>query len=332
VVPAAPGHTEDDGDLPGPPPVSWGVLGATSPAAQRHVLPAIKASPKAHLVATASLSNPDGNAYETFGADRTFGRYEQLLDDPEVEAVYIPHPSLHGEWVAAAAAAGKHVLCERPLARTAQDAASLMAVCEEAGVLLMEAYMTPFHPRSMVLADTVRLGRLGQLRHARSVYSCVRSDSGEGALLELGVFCLAPLVLAARRLPLEVAASAVTAPSGKELAFSGWMDFGRGFSAGFICSLDGPPRQTVEVTGTEAAIVVDDAFTPGPEASHVEVAHRDGRVERLEPGGGDPYRGMIDHVTAVLRDSADLRWPPARSVELLGLMDRLRGAAVVELA
>src|SRR5207249_1242510 len=95
-----------------------------------------------------------------------------LLDDPEVEAVYIPLPnSLHREWVERAAAAGKHVLCEKPLAPTAADAEAMVATCAIAGVTLLEAYMTPFHPRAKAIEALVASGRLGALRFARAVFT-----------------------------------------------------------------------------------------------------------------------------------------------------------------
>lgn len=309
VVPVSAGHSESDDNLPGPPPVAWGVLAATPAGDHNRVLSAIADSPKATLAAQGS------------GLDR------EVLTNPQVEAVYVALPAgLQAESVTAAAQARKHVLCQMPLGRNYEEAAAITAACEEAGVLLMEAYMTPFHPRSMVLADTLRFGRLGQLRFARTVYSGAQSPEDQSALRQLGLFCLAPLLFAAGRQPVEVAASAVMANSGVDVAFSGWLDFGEGFSAGFACSSDAPPRQSVEVVGTDAAVLVDHAFRPDPGDTHVDFLHRDGRFERLEPGGGDPYRGMIDHMAAVLRDSADLRWPPARSVEVLALMDRLREA------
>ncbi|HUP69612.1 MAG TPA: Gfo/Idh/MocA family oxidoreductase [Acidimicrobiales bacterium] len=324
-------------ELPGPPPVRWGVLGATARAAQLGVLPALAASPKSTLVAVASRSQPDGTGYDTFGADRTHGSYEALLADDEVEAVYIPLPnSLHAEWTVRAAEAGKHVLCEKPLATRAAEAEEMAAVCEEMGVLLMEAYMTPFHPRSSALADLVKSRRLGPLRFARAVFTGVveieddfrsRPETGGGVLLDLGVYCLAPLVAAATRPPLHVAAGGLLARSGVDASFSGFMDFDKGFTASFECSFETPARQMFEIVGRDGTVTVERPFTPGPDDTQLHVDFRDGTTEIINAGGGDPYRGMVDHVAAVLRDSVDLRRTPAQSVELLALMDRLREAA-----
>ncbi len=154
-------------------PIGWGVIGATSQVAQKAVLPAIVASPWARLVAVASTHAADvGGA--GFGAVRAYRAYAALLDDPEVEAVYVPLPnSLHREWVERAAAAGKHVLCEKPLAPTPADAEAMAAACAAAGVTLLEAYMTPFHPRAMAIETLVASGRLGGLRFARAAFTGV---------------------------------------------------------------------------------------------------------------------------------------------------------------
>ncbi|HUR18705.1 MAG TPA: Gfo/Idh/MocA family oxidoreductase [Acidimicrobiales bacterium] len=324
-------------ELPGPPPVRWGVLGATARAAQLGVLPALAASPKSRLVALASRSHPDGAGYDHFGAARSHGSYEALLADDEVEAVYLPLPnSLHAEWTVRAAEAGKHVLCEKPLATRAAEAREMAAVCEEMGVMLMEAYTTPFHPRSSALLDLVKSRRLGPLRFARSVFTGVveleddfraRPETGGGVLLDLGIYCLAPLVAAAGHLPVHVAAGGLLARSGVDASFSGWMDFDKGLTASFECSFETPARQTLEIVGRDGWVLVERPFTAGPDDTRIHVSLRDGTAETIDAGGGDACRGMVDHFASVLRESAALRRSPAQSIELLALMDRLREAA-----
>ena len=334
VVPRAEGYNEDDGGLPGPAPVGWGVLGASSRAAQLAVLPALAASPKARVVALGSAS---GDLGHRFGAERVHERYEDVLVDPEVDAVYVPLPNaLHADWVCRAAEADKHVLCEKPLAPSVGEARRMVAACDEGGVVLMEAYMTPFHPRSTVLEDILRSGQLGRLRYGRSVFTGVLADRdnhrwkpemGGGALFDLGVYCLAPLLVAAQRLPVEVVGSAVAAPSGVDASFSGWLDFGDGFTATIECSFEAPARQLVEVVGTDASVTVHQAFTPGPDDTTVHVRRRDGTTEDVGWHGGDPYRGMVDHFCTVLQRGDRLRRPPSQSIEALVVLETLRAAA-----
>ncbi len=316
-------------------PVGWGVIGATSQVAQKAVLPAIAASPGARLVAVASESAADGGA-GCFEPRRAHRAYDAVLDDPEVEAVYVPLPnSLHRPWVVRAAAAGKHVLCEKPLAPTVADAEAMAAACERAGVALGEAYMTPFHPRAIALDTLVASGRLGALRFARAAFTGVldraddhrwRPEMGGGSLLDVGIYCLAPLLAAAGRTPARVEASATLAKSGVDASFSGWLDFGDGFTATIECSFDAPERQFLEIVGTEASVVLDRAYTPGPADTAMTLRLRDGRVECIVTAGADPYREMIEHFHAVVRGGVPRR-PCAASITLLAVLERLRGAA-----
>ena len=321
--------------MPDAPPLRWGVLGVSSWVAQTAVLPAIVASPRARLVAVASAGgNP---AAATFGAERAYRSYAALLEDPAVEAVYVPLPnSLHREWVERAAAAGKHVLCEKPLAPAAADAEAMAAACAAAGVMLLEAYMTPFHPRAMALAALVGSGRLGALRFARAAFTGVlgrrddhrwRPEMGGGALLDVGIYCVAPLLAAAGRAPARVEGAAARATSGVDASFSGWLDWGDGFAATIECSFDAPERQSLEIVGTDAAVLVDRAYTPGPADVAFTLCGRDGRHTEIVAGGADPYRGMIEHFEAVVRRGARPRHSPADSISVLTVLDRLREAA-----
>ena len=317
-------------------PVGWGVIGATANIARQAVLPALAAAPSCRLVAVASASSPNGG-YSDFGAQRVLRSYDEVLQDPDVEAVYIPLPnSLHAEWTIKAAEAGKHVLCEKPLATTAIEAGAMAAACDAAGVLLFEAYMTPFHPRSERLEAILRSGRLGELRFARTAFTGVLRDDtnhrwtpsmGGGALLDVGIYCLAPLLLAAERSPVKLAASAVTTASGVDSSFSGWLDFGRGFTASFECSFETPERQRIEVVGTEGALTMERTFTPGLEDTTLTIVDRSGAVEDVECAGGDPYLGMVEHVSAVVRGVASPRRTAADAIEVATLIDRLRVVA-----
>ena len=315
-------------------PLRWGVIGATSWVAAKAVIPAIVASPRARLVAVASQGT---NAPPSGDGLRTYQSYAALLDDPDVEAVYVPLPnSLHRTWVERAALAGKHVLCEKPLAPTAADATAMASASAAAGVTLLEAYMTPFHPRAAAIDALVRGGRLGDLRFARAAFTGVldrandhrwRPEMGGGALLDVGIYCVAPLLVAAGRPPLRVEAAAAMATSGVDASFSGWLDFGDGFTAALECSFEAPERQSLEIVGTEAAVVVDRAFTPGPPDVALTLRGRDGRAEEIVAGGADPYQAMIEHFQQVVRDGVTPRRSVADAIAVLTVLDRLRGAA-----
>jgi len=318
--------------------LAWGVIGATSVVATQAVLPALRSSCSAVLAAVASR---DGNAAagvaEAFGADRSYGRYEDVLTDERVEAVYVPLPNgLHLEWVVRAAQAGKHVLCEKPLACTAAEAGEMADACAAAGVHLMEAYMTPFHPRAEALSGLLAAGALGEVRFARSAFTFPledagnhrwRSEMGGGALLDLGVYCLTPLVEAGGGLPDRMAARAVRASSGVDASFSGWLEFPSGLAAAFCASFEAPERQHLELVGTAATALVDTPFAGGAEGAVVHLVHRDGRQGDVDAPSRDPYLGMVEHFAAVVAGDAEPRRTPEDSVALLGLLDDLRAAA-----
>ena len=294
------------------------------------------ASPTAELVAVASAS---GASDDHDGARRIYRSYAALLEDPEVEAVYLPLPNgLHREWTERAAAAGKHVLCEKPLAPTAADAEAMAAACAGAGVILLEGYVTPFHPRAVAIEELVRSGRLGPLRFARAAFTGVlgrpgdhrwRPEMGGGALLDVGIYCVAPVMQAAGRPPVRVAAAAVRTAAGVDSSLAGWLDFGDGFTATIECSFEAPERQCLEIVGTEAAVAVDRAHTPGPRDVALVLHHRNGRLEEILAGGVDPYQAMIEHFHAIVRGEARPRRTPAEAVALLAVLDRLREAALI---
>ena len=150
---------------------------------------------------------------------------------------------------------------------------------------------------------------------------------GGGALLDVGIYCVAPLLVAAGRPPVRVEAAASMATSGVDASFSGWLDFGGGFTAAIECSFDAPERQSLELVGTEAAVLVDRAFTPGPEDIAFTLRGRDGRVQEVVAGGADPYRAMIDHCHEVVRDGVTPRRSAADAIAVLAVLDRLRRAA-----
>jgi predicted dehydrogenase len=317
-----------------PQPLRWGVLGATSYVARLAVLPALRDSPHAVLQAVASRSAIDAQRIAVrFGAARAYGSYDEVLADADVDAVYIPLPNvLHREWTLRCAAAGKHVLCEKPLGVDAAQAQEMARACAQAGVVLMEAYMTPFHPRAAALLE-IAGGELGTLVSARSVFSFPLRDPGNhrwlaggGALLDVGIYCLSPLLAIAGRDPLRIAAAMRPAPSGVDASATGWLDFGEGFAAGFECSFEAPERQLLEVTGTEASLSAERIFTGGPEDVELRLRRRDGGEELRRTEGLDPYRAMVEHFAGVAAGTAPLH-DVSEAVRMARLLDAVRLAA-----
>jgi predicted dehydrogenase len=180
------------------PPVRWGVLGAAS-IATRRVIPAIQQGRHSRVVAIASRDLAKARAAaESLGIGRAHGSYEELLADPDVEAVYNPLPNhLHVPWSIRAAEAGKHVLCEKPIALSAAEARELLAARDRTGVRIGEAFMVRTHPQWGVARDLVASGRIGELKLITGHFSYYRRDPadvrnrvewGGGALLDVGCY------------------------------------------------------------------------------------------------------------------------------------------------
>ncbi|HEV2362361.1 MAG TPA: Gfo/Idh/MocA family oxidoreductase, partial [Acidimicrobiales bacterium] len=252
--------------------------------------------------------------------------------------------SMHREWTERAATAAKHVLCEKPLAATSADARAMAEAVRAARVLLMEAYMTPFHPRS---AEAVRLaaagnaGPLGDLQAIDATFRFPledplnhrwRPEMGGGALLDVGIYCLAPMFSATRTSP---SAATVTLASvnigggGVDATLSATLRLGeQGPVARFDVSFEKEEHQSITFEGSAGVMHVDTSFTPGREDEHLVVELRDGSKEEIWTGGEDPYRGMVDHFADCVRGRTQMSRTPADSIELLELMERIRAVAM----
>ena len=282
--------------------------------AGRAVLPAIVASPTSRAVLVGSR---DGDRARSLAAQfgcRAAEGYEAVLDDPEVEAVYIPLVnSLHREWAERALRAGKHVLCEKPLAMTVAEAESMAATADSAGRLLMEALMYRFHPRLGAQVEDLRSRRPSSVsawfgfRLADAGNYRFRPELGGGALLDVGVYVLS----ACRWLlgePEAVEAVAQLGPSGVDHTTGAAMRFAGGGSGYAWASIAAPETQALEVVTAAGTVRVESPFT----------AWRD---------PDDPYQLMVEAFAAAVRAGSPAPLPPAESIATLRLLERVRAAA-----
>src|SRR5262250_1815901 len=157
--------------------VKWGILG-TAGIARKRVLPAMRDCKLAEVTAIASRSPEKSRQFaKEFGIRKAHGSYEELINDPEIEAIYNPLPNhLHVEWSVRAASRGKHVLCEKPIARSVQEARRLLEAGHEYGVEIGEAFMVRTHPQWLRVQEIVRCGRIGKLRSAVGLFSYFNVD------------------------------------------------------------------------------------------------------------------------------------------------------------
>jgi len=323
--------------------VGWGVMGAAR-IAEIAVIPALRQARNARLVAIASRALPRAQeAARRLGIPKAYGSYEALLDDPEVQAVYIPLPNaLHREWTLRSAAAGKHVLCEKPLALSAEDCEAMISGCRRQGVTLMEAFMYRFHPRTERALQIAASGEIGEVRLVRAEFTfAVRTPRGNirfdpalggGALFDVGCYAV-NLCRAVLGEPREALAFACTGPTGVDEVTGGLLRFDDRRLAVLDCALTLPRRQEYEIVGTEGTLRVPapDAFLPGTADTELRVTRAaDSRIVRFS--GTDQYQRMVEHFGDALA-GRPLALPPEDAVGNLRVLGALhasvrRGAPV----
>ncbi len=311
----------------------WGIL-STARIGVRRLIPALLRSRTGIGVAIASRDLERAREIAAkFDIPRAHGSYEALLADPDVDAVYNPLPnSLHPEWTIRAAQAGKHVLCEKPLAVDAARAQAMVDACRRAGTLLQEAFMYRYHPQIDELRRRVASGAVGAPWLVRSAFTfAVTHDDdirlnaalGGGGLLDVGSYCISISRLLLGE-PQTGRASAVF-ERGVDVRLAGMLTFAGG-AALFDCGLRLPSRQFCEVVGPEGAITLPRPFQPEEDPA-VLLIRRGGQEERVELPGANQYTLMLDHMGACILDGQSPRFPPDDAVANMRVIDALTAAA-----
>ncbi len=295
-------------------PVRWGVLSVANIGVKR-VIPAMVASESETLVAVASR-NPQ-RALELFAEQsdlRIYDDYQGLLDDPEIEAVYNPLPnSLHAEWTMKALMAGKHVLCEKPLAVTAEEGALMIEAARSNGKLLMEAFMYRFHPQTIWALEQVHSGRLGEVKLVRASFDFnilfpprhndirLQSNLAGGSLMDVGCYPVNFCRAIYGRPPVAVAARVYAAEEGAvEHATAAVLDFGDGRFGQINSSFALPTRQVAEVIGELGTLTIPTAFVTGTHETEVVLA-LEGQTIHQRISATDAYRLEVEHFGACVR-------------------------------
>ncbi len=310
----------------------------------RLVIPAMQQAARCEVVAIASRDAERARAAAAAsGIPRAHGSYEALLADDGVDAVYIPLPNhLHAEWVIAAAEAGKHVLCEKPLGLSSVEAREMADACRNADVILMEAFMYRLHPSWVAVREMVASGRIGSLVAVQSWFSFFNDDPenirniaayGGGALLDIGCYCINQSRMLFGSEPVEVSAAQIRDPySGVDILTSGLLEF-EGGVATFTCCIRCESDQGVDVYGTEGRISVEIPFNiPADRPTRVFLTAggelpTDPPTETLTFDPADKYAIQAEAFAAAVLDGADVPVPPADSVANLEVIERVIAAA-----
>jgi len=324
----------------------WGVL-STADIGRRKWIPGVRRAPEQRGEVVAIASRDAGVARQVadeLDIPRAHGSYEALLADPEVDAVYIPLPNhLHLEWTIAAARAGKHILCEKPLALTSADAERMVAAAKGAGVRLMEAFMYRLHPSWRAVRELVASGRIGRLQGVQSWFSYWnddpanirnRADAGGGALMDIGCYSinLSRMLFGAE--PERVEASIVRDPAmGIDVVTSALLVFPGGGTATFTCSTRAETDQRVHIYGTEARISVGIPFNIPPDRETQVFLTHGGEppvapnTETLTFPVADPYGVEADAFAAAILDGTPLPTPASDAVANMRVIEQVFAAA-----
>jgi D-xylose 1-dehydrogenase (NADP+, D-xylono-1,5-lactone-forming) len=290
--------------------VRWGILSTAR--INDKFLAGVAHSDAGLVSAVASRDIDRARSYASeHGIERAYGGYDDLLTDPEIEAVYISLPnSLHLEWTERALRADKHVLCEKPLSTDPDAVNAAFDLADQRGLVLMEAFMYRHNPQTLRVQELVRDGAVGRLRLIRASFSFVASDPSNirlatgldgGGLMDVGSYCVNSARMLAGE-PLSVTAQQILGGDGVDVVFTGTMSFAEGVLADFDCGLALAARDELEVVGDRGSLFLDD---PWHCLSAVIELRRDGDVERIELPRVDSYMLEAESMAAAIRGVAE---------------------------
>ena len=320
-------------------PIVWGILGTARIALDR-VIPAMHPSEMCDVRAIASRdARRAAEAAEAAGIPVSCGSYEELLADPAIEAVYNPLPNhLHVEWSIRALRAGKHVLCEKPLACSADEVPPLIEARDRTGLVIEEAVMVRDHPQWSRVRDLIDGGRIGTVRNVQLTYSHFTDDpedirnqeaAGGGGLLDVGSYCSAIARLIFDAEPRRAMALLDRDPRfGTDRFVTAVLEFPGGH-ASFFCSTQSSRCQVVQIVGTTGWMRAEVPFAHPPDlparvliGSNVAPGTEPDETIRFDPV--NQYRLQAERFGRQVRGAAPSRWPLETGVANLRVLDALR--------
>ena len=316
--------------------VRWGVLGAARIATVK-VIPAMQRGQLCEITAIASRDHAKAEeAALKLGIPKAYGSYQEMLDDPEIEAVYNPLPNhMHVEWSIRAAEAGKHVLCEKPVGMNVAETLDLIAARDRTGVIMGEAFMVQTHPQWVRTMELVRSGRIGPLRSAIGEFSYFKLDAdnirnireyGGGGLMDIGCYPIKTSRMVFGEEPVRVSATMVRdAKFGTDILTTAILDYPSGHCI-FTCGTQVVPHQSMQFLGTTGRIQLEipfNALDNGPSRIRIDdgtdITGSGVKVEEFPPCNQYTIQG--DLFSRAIREGGA---PP------VPLEDSLRNMAVID--
>lgn len=294
--------------------LNWGLLSTAR--INRALITPLRASKRNHLLAVGSRSQASADVYaREWKIPRAHGSYEALLADPEVDVIYNSLPNhLHAKWTIKAVEAGKHVLCEKPLALSVEEVEAMKATAQKHGRLVAEAFMYRHHPQTLKVQELVKSGSLGTLKLIRGSFSFVLTREGDvrlnpgwggGSIRDVGCYPISYTRTVVGAAPLEVFGWQVTGQTGIDETFVGQMRFENDILAQIDSSFVIPFHAFMEIIGSEGTLNIPSPFKPGAEEK-IYLTRGD-KVETIKIKGQELYSGEVEDMADAILLGKDPR-------------------------
>ena len=281
--------------------LNWGLL-STAKINQALIKP-LNASKRTRLLAIASRSQSSADAYARENKiPRAHGSYEALLADPEIDVIYNSLPNnLHAEWTIKALRAGKHVLCEKPIALSLAEVDEMTFVAKETGKILAEAFMYRHHAQTLKVKEIVDSGALGKLQLIKGAFTFTLTregnyrqikEMGGGSIWDVGCYPISYARTIVGEEPVEVFGWQIEGPGGSDDSFIGQMRFANGVHAQFDSGFKSPSRSYIEIVGSDAVLKIPSAFKPGVKSDVFFVKGE--KEEKINISGTNLYLGEVE--------------------------------------
>jgi D-xylose 1-dehydrogenase (NADP+, D-xylono-1,5-lactone-forming) len=287
----------------------WGLLSTAN--INKRLIGPINASKRNELLAVASRSKDKAEAYaQEHKIDRSYGSYEDMLLDPWVDVIYNPLPNhLHAEWTIKAVEAGKHVLCEKPMALNLEEMDAIISAARKHEKVVSEAFMYRSHPQTLKIKEIIENGVLGKIRLIRGSYTYVmwndddirmKPQMGGGGLWDIGCYPLSYARAVLGTEPLEVFGWQTTGKTGVDEAFVAQLRFPEDVYAQIDCSMRLPYHTFVEIIGDKATLNIPHPYNP--EASERLYLSVDGKIDPIKFKGPDTYISEVEDMADAICD------------------------------
>jgi len=294
--------------------LNWGLLSTAR--INRALIPPLQVSKRNHLLAVGSRSQDTADAYaKEKKIERAYGSYDALLADPDIDVIYNPLPNhLHAEWTIKAVEAGKHVLCEKPLALSVDEVDAIKAAAHKHGRVVAEAFMYRHHPQTLKVQEIVNSGSLGALKLIHGSFSFLLSNPGDvrlnpewggGSIWDVGCYPISYTRTVVGDAPLEVFGWQVTGETGVDNTFVGQMRFRDDILMQFDSSFDIPFHAFMEIVGSEGTLNIPKPFKP--DVNEKLYLTRGDKTETITVKGQELYLGEVeDMADAILNGKNSL--------------------------